>query len=61
MKQIILDGKRMLVEYSEQGGVGKSITFVDGDVEVIIKVDSFDYFMNTVNMTDDLWHGRGKE
>jgi len=51
----------MLVEFSEQAGFGKSITFVDGDVEVIIKVDSFDYFVNAVNMTDDLWHGRGKE
>lgn len=61
MKQIILDGKRMLVEFSEQAGVGKSITFVDGDVEVIIKVDSFNYFVNAVNMTDDMWHGRGKE
>jgi hypothetical protein len=61
MKKVILDGKALLVEFSEEAGIGKTVVFVDDDTEVVIRIDNFDSFVNLVNMTNDMWYGRGKE
>jgi hypothetical protein len=66
MRKAILDGEVMVVEFCEQGRMGnrrmgKTIVFADNDTEVFITIDNFDSFVNLVNMTNDMWYGRGKE
>lgn len=55
---LFFTAKSLGIEMSEEGGVGKYITFICDDAEVSIEVESFDAFTNAVVMANDMWYGR---
>lgn len=58
--KLYLTADELILEFS-QDHASKYVTFVCDEIEIAIEVSSFDSFTNLVMITNDMWHGRGKD